>query len=154
MQKQRDAVVSFENTANANLDRFLETAKGVVDSGSPLINRPLRTIGRDVLGSQNQAAFDAARLVAQNEIAKVTSNPNLTGQLSDAARKEVEAAMSPNATLGQIYSVAKVLRADMASRHEALDQQLGAIQGRIKTIGTPAAAPTIRHFNPATGKLE
>lgn len=155
VQQQRDAVVSFENTANANLDRFLETAKGVVDSGSPLINRSLRTIGRDVMGSQNQAAFDAARLVAQNEIAKVTSNPNLTGQLSDAARKEVEAAMSPNATLSQIYAVAKVLRADMASRHEALDQQITAIQGRIKEPSQAApATPAIRRFNPATGKLE
>jgi hypothetical protein len=147
-QKQRDAVVAFENTANANLDRFLTTAKGVIDSGSPMLNAPLRAAAGSAFGSANKAAFDAARLVAQNEIAKVTSNPNLTGQLSDAARREVEAVMGPNATLKQIYSVAQVLRADMGARHTALDAQIKAIQDRIKQKPgetAPAGAP------PATG---
>ena len=138
LQRNRDAIVSFENTANKNLDQFLATAGKIVESGSPLINRPLRTISTSVAGSQNMAAYDAARRVAINEIAKVTSNPNLTGQLSDAARKEVESFVPENATLAQVYAVAKVLKQDMRNRHDALDEQIQAIQSRIGGQTRPA----------------
>ena len=80
--------------------------------------------------------------MATNEIAKVTSNPNLTGQLSDSARREVEAFMPQNATLGQVYAVAKILRQDMQNRHDSLDDQIGAIQSRIGGgKAAPAALP-------------
>lgn len=132
LQKGRDAIVAFENTANKNLDQFLTTAKGVVDKKSPVLNKPLRSIDRRVLGSDEQAAFDAARRIAVNEIAKVTSNPNLSGQLSDSARHEVESFIPEDATIEQIYSVAKILKADMKNRHVALDEQIADINKRLK----------------------
>ncbi len=138
LQKNRDAVVSFENTANKNLDNFLNSAKGIVDSGSPWINAPLRTIDQKGLGSKDLAAFNAARQVAINEIAKVTSNPGLTGQLSDSARHEVEAFIPANATLAQIYSVANILKTDMKNRHDSLDAQIGEIKGRLNPGTEPA----------------
>lgn len=127
----RDQIVSFENTAGKNLDNFLSTAKNIYDSDSPWINAPIRTINERGLGSADLAAFNAARQVAINEIAKVTSNPGLTGQLSDAARKEVESFIPSDATLKQIYSVAAILKSDMKNRHDSLDEQLKEIQKRI-----------------------
>jgi hypothetical protein len=139
LQKNRDSVVAFENTAGKNLDLFLTQAKKVVDSGSPLLNTPLRMISKQ-LGGADYPAFNAARQVAINEIAKVTSNPGLTGQLSDAARKEVESFNPNNATLRQTFAVAQVLKQDMANRHDAYDQQIKEIQGRLGgTSATPAA---------------
>src|SRR5439155_1939896 len=102
----RDAVRAFEATATGNLDRFLEQAKGVIDTGSPLLNVPLRMAASKVAGSPQQAAYEAARLVALNEIAKVTSNPNLTGALSDSARHEVAQFSPESATLKQVYGMA------------------------------------------------
>jgi hypothetical protein len=138
LQKNRDAVVSFETTALKNLDIFLNSAKGVVDSGSPIVNTPLRAINEKGLGGQELAAYQAARRVAINEIAKVTSNPNMTGQLSDAARREVEQFIPENATLGQAYAVAAILKQDMANRHQSLDDQIGAIKQRIGGQSAPA----------------
>lgn len=131
IQKMRDSVVSFENTALANLNLFTKQAKSVVDSGSPLVNTPLRAINRSLLGSNEVAAYDAARQVALTEIAKVVNNPNLSGQLSDSARKEVTGLIPENATLGQIYHVVEILKQDMANRHKYLDQSLGEIKGRM-----------------------
>lgn len=139
MQKMRDSVAAFENTANANLDIFLKQAKPIIDSGSPIINQPLRSINRNLLGGADLAAYDAARQVALTEIAKVVNNPNLAGQLSDAGRKEVTSLVPENATLGQIYRVVGVLRQDMANRRQFLDQQLGEIKGRMG--GAQQAAP-------------
>ena len=98
-------------------------------------------------GSADLAAFNTARQVAINEIAKVTSSPGLSGTLSDSARHEVEAFIPENATLAQVLAVAKTLRADMKNRHESLDEQIRAIQKRIGGGGKqaqetpPAPAP-------------
>lgn len=141
MQKMRDAVGAFEGTALANLDLFMKQAKSVVDSGSPLINTPLRSINRSLLGSKDMAAYDAARTVALTEIAKVVNNPNLTGQLSDSARHEVSLLVPENATLGQIYRVADILKKDMANRKIFLDKGIAEIQGRIKNRGVAQPQP-------------
>jgi hypothetical protein len=134
-------VVSFEKTALKNLDLLLNTAKPVIDTGSPLINQPIRDVGRSLFGTTNFPAFEAARRVAVNEVAKVTSNPNLTGVLSDAARKEVEGFVPANATLNQLYSVVKVLRQDMTNRHVSMDQEIAAIQTRIRGSAAPPPPP-------------
>ena len=145
LQKNRDAVVAFENTANKNLDLFLSQAGKIVDSGSPWINSPLRTVDQKLLGNDELPAYNAARQVAINEIAKVTSNPGLTGQLSDAGRKEVADFNPQNATLQQTYNVAKILRQDMANRHQAYDDTIAAIKQRIgqgpSTPNTPPPQP-------------
>jgi hypothetical protein len=154
LQTMRDSVVSFEKTALANVDLFLETAKPLIDANSPIINTPLRLLAGKVKGSAEVAAFEAARRVAINEVAKVTSNPNLTGQLSDAARKEVESFIPENATLKQIYAVTSVLRRDMANRHQSMDAMLGEIRQRIGGAVTPPAETKEESWGrDATGKL-
>lgn len=165
LQSNRDAVVTFENTAGRNLDLFLNQAKKIVDSGSQWINKPLRAVDRAGLGSADQAAYDAARRVALSEIAKVVSNPNLTGQLSDSARHEVDTLVPESATLQQAYRVAGVLKQDMENRRIEYDKTLAEVKGRLggnkngaQPNAPPATAPTqpkITHrFNPATGKIE
>ena len=131
LQKNRDAVVSFENTAGKNLDLFLKQAQPIIDSGSPWVNQPLRAISKSGLGSADLAAYNTARQVALNEIAKVTSNPGLSGQLSDSARHEVSTLLPESATLVQIYRVAGILKQEMANRRDSYDQQLGEIKGRL-----------------------
>lgn len=132
LQSRRDAISAFENTALKNIDIFLGTAGKIVDTGSPLANSLARAASGKVLGSPNQAAYDAARQVALNEVARITSNPNLTGVLSDSARKEVEAFNPNSATLAQSVAVMRVLKQDMANRAVAYDQQLDEVKARIK----------------------
>ena len=146
LQKNRDAVISFENTAGKNLGMFLDLASKIPDAGSPWVNKPLRALDVSGLGSSEVAAANAARQVANNEIAKVTSNPGLGGQLSDSARHEVESYNPSSATFDQAVAVAKVLKQDMANRHEALDNQLAEIKGRLAApayqgAGTSTSSP-------------
>lgn len=137
LQAQRDAVTAFERTASRNIDIFLETAGKVVDTGSPYLNTPVRAVTGRMLGSTNQADYDAARQAAVTEIAKVIQNPNLAGQLSDTARKEVEAFNPANATLKQSVSVMRLLKREMAGRTDFLDDALAGIRTRIKNAGQP-----------------
>lgn len=131
MQKQRDAIGAFEETAKKNIDIFLEQAGKVVDTGSPLANTLVRQVSGSLLGSKDIPAFNAARQVAVNEIAKITSNPTLAGQLSDSARHEVEAFNPANATLAQSVAVMRLLKRDMDNRKMSLDNGLREIKDRI-----------------------
>lgn len=131
LQSSLDQVSAFENTANKNLDMFTSLAHKAINTGIPLLNAPLRTGAKLLAGNEDQLALDAARQVAVNEIAKVTSNPGLSGQLSDAARKEVDAFIPANATYGQALRVAGVLKQDMANRHESYQEQISDIQKRL-----------------------
>lgn len=142
MQKQRDAIGAFETTAKKNIDLFLETAGKVVDTGSPLMNQPLRALTGKVLGSPDQAAYDAARQVAVNEIAKITSNPTLSGTLSDSARHEIDAFNPQSATLAQTVKVMRLLKRDMENRTGSLDDAIAGIKGRLGSAQTPAPGQT------------
>jgi hypothetical protein len=142
LQKQRDAIGAFEQTAQKNIDVFLETAGKVVDTGSPLANQLLRHASGSMLGSPDVAAYEAARRVAVNEIAKITSNPTLAGQLSDTARKEVEEFNPSGATVAQTVEVMRLLKRDMTNRVDALDEQLVGIQRRLGAKPEESAKPT------------
>lgn len=141
LQKNFDQVTAFENTAGKNLDQFLSTAQKVVDSGSPWINAPLRTVNKGALGSSDQAAFEAARVTALTEISKVLNSSNASGVLSDSARSEVSQLIGPNATLKQIVSAANILKTDMGNRHQAYQDQIADIQKRLGTQSSSSTTP-------------
>lgn len=131
LQSNLDAVSAFEKTANKNLDLFTSLAHKAIDTGIPLLNAPLRTGAKLLAGSEDQLAMDAARQVAVNEIAKVTSSPGLTGQLSDTARKEIAEFIPESATYKQALHVAEVLKKDMANRHQSYQEQIDDIKKRF-----------------------
>jgi hypothetical protein len=145
LQTNLDNVTAFENTAGKNLKMFTDLAQKAIDTGIPLLNTPIRMAAQG-LGSEDQAALNAARQVAINEIAKVTSNPTLAGQLSDSARHEVEAFIPANATYGQAIRVANLLTQDMENRRQSTQEQVNDIQKRLG--GKPQQ---IQQFNAPTG---
>lgn len=162
LQKNFDSVNAFEKTAGKNLDKFLETAKSVVDSGSPLINRPLREVEKEVAGTPQMAAFDAARTTALAEISKVLTSANAgSGVVSDAARHEVEGMIGRDASLSQIYAAANILKQDMDNRKVSYQEQISDIQQRLGRKpeggggGTTGggAAPATHVYDPTTGTI-
>jgi hypothetical protein len=140
LTKQRASIGAFEQTAQKNIDNFLALAGKVTDTGIPLLNTPVRWAA-GAGGSADQAAYQAARLVAVNEIAKITSNPALSGQLSDSARHEVEAFNPQSATLAQTKAVMALLKRDMQNRTSALDDEIAQVRGRIGS-GTTGSTKT------------
>lgn len=140
LQKQRDAIGAFESTALKNLDVFLEAAKKIPDTGSPLFNRPLRSLNEKLFGDADLAAYNTARRTVIPEFAKILANPGLSGQLSDSARKEVEDVVSGNATLKQTIAAVTVLKRDTENRRTSYDDQIAGIKQRISKAEPTASA--------------
>ncbi len=143
LQKQADAVQAFESTALKNTAPLLASAKKIIDSGSPLINLPLREAAAKAAGSGDQAVFNAALDIVTTEYAKIINNPNLSGQLSDSARTEVKALIPEGATLKQVVDVTNLLKNDSENRRTSLAEQIAAIRDRIKKGANPAPVDAV-----------
>lgn len=141
LQSQADAVNAFERTALANLDTFLQNAHKVIDTGSPLFNAPAREVAKRLAGSPEATGYEVSRQVAVQEISKVLSGSMGNQAVSDSARHEAAALLSPDASLAQIERAASILKQDMANRKAAFAAELGDVRARAGGGNTPAAAP-------------
>jgi hypothetical protein len=107
-----------------------------------MLNAGMRKVGSSVFGASDIPALESARFTALTEIAKVVTNPNLAGLLSDSARHEVSSLIGPGATNAQIDKAINLFEADMAQRKRDLTTQVGDIKGRIKGAGSPTQPNT------------
>jgi hypothetical protein len=153
LRGMRAAVNAFEETAGKNLDQMLSTMAGLVDTGVPWANKPLRSLQGRLLGDPRYTDFQTARRVAINEFAKVATNPNLTGVLTDESRREIEALADEGATPAQMHALVRRARIDMHNRIAALDaEEQRIIQAQATPQPTPqppAAGPAAPAGNPA-----
>lgn len=130
-QKMFDAAQAFLSTADRNAALLDESIKKIPDTGSPVFNKPLRSFAANVSGNADLSQFATYLTSVQNEYAKILTNPNLAGQLTDSARHEAQMLVSPDATVPQILASLKALRAEGTNRLRSIGDQIGAIKGRI-----------------------
>ena len=135
LQKNFDQVSAFENTANKNLDLFVNKLSQIPDLGTKFANVPMRMINDRMIGTANYQAMKAAQQTAASEVAKVLSSANASGVLSDSQKKEAEDVLSGNLSMAAAVKVAQTLKQDFANRHQSYQQQITDIQGRIRSAG-------------------
>lgn len=131
LTKSYDAITAFEQTAVRNGERLLELADKTDATGVPIVERWIRA-GRQATGDPDVAAFNAQLQVYRTEAARILTNPNLSGQLTDSARKEVEHFMGPGASAQQIRGVVSLLRNDFDNRKKTLESQINTTRDRIE----------------------
>lgn len=160
VERNLAAVETYERTARANMQLFINQGQRVLDLGRAWANKPLRTIQRGLLSADELAAYDAARQVASTEIARVLGNPNLTGVLTNEARDEVGRVMNSDYSLSALIRVARMLNRDMDNRLNSLREERATLDARVRQ-GADIAPPSggkiaIKLKNPykdASGKL-
>lgn len=152
VQTQYDTMTGFENTALKNLDLFIEKAKAVPDLGARFANTPLRMITGKMIGDENQAALNAARITASREAAKVLSSATGAGVLSDSQAKEVDDIVNGNLPLPAMIKTVETLKQDMANRHQGYQDDIATIKQRIGA--KPATTPTAQPAAPQPGGFD
>lgn len=143
LQVAQDSLESFEKGMLQNGRLMLDTAKGLVDTGSPFFNRPVRA-WKFAAGDPNAARFNAARQVFVQEAGKVLGGAVQGGGLTEGQRHEAEAMMRGDMTLPQMEATLQTLEADAANRKQGAAQQIQAILERMnpkKGGGQGGAAP-------------
>lgn len=139
------SVSAFLDTADRN-SKVLESILSKVPSTDlTLVNEYARKLSTKV-GSEDMAALNAMLPSVRAEYARVIQQPNLTGVLSDTARKEIGDVLPADATIGQLKIALKFLRQEGENRKKAtkgqidnFDQELHKVGAEVKTDeATPA----------------
>jgi len=138
-EKSKAAVQGFENTAVMNGKVLIDLAKKIDTTGIPVMERWIRA-GKQATGDPDVAAFHAQMGAYRAEVAKIITNPNMTGVLTDTARKEVEEFLPNPSSIGQIERVVGLFEQDFKRREYSIDQQIFRLRNELKS-GTPNTAP-------------
>jgi hypothetical protein len=139
MTAQLNGIESFEGLARANGERVLDLIKMVDDTSVPLAEGFLRSAKRKTGG------VDAGELASvlnsfQTETARIIGgNPNMTGVVTDSARKDVQAIAPQSMSAAQAERNIKRLFTEMDLRKDLIRQQIGQAQKRSTDIGPDAA---------------
>lgn len=140
LQPMLNAVNAFEETAIKNTRSFLQSAQKVVDTGSPILNQPLRTVSRQVLGSPQLATMETLRQPVISEFARILGSPTLASQLTDAARTEMDKVMKSDYSYGQLFNAAKALFGDAENRRTSYQDEIDGIK-RLMSAAPSYALP-------------
>lgn len=132
LEKQYQAVSAFQQTASRNGAALIKLAEKVDETGVPAIERWIRA-GRRATGSPDVREFDAQMQIYRTEAAKILTNPNLTGQLTDSSRHEVEEFLGGNLDAASIKRVIERLESDFSNRTDTLKLQIDS--ARNKQVG-------------------
>ena len=148
MRKNYDSIEAFAKTALANSEILEGTLTKLVDTGSPIINKPIREWGRDVQGSIGVTAYNTARRIVAPEFARLLTSANAQGVLSDEARTEVMGLLAPDATASQVLQALDILKNEVANRRSSIGGQLGDIEDALNAVGQTPTTPN----KPGEGK--
>lgn len=141
IQPKYDAVTAFMNTADANQVLLKEVLSKVPSTGITGLNGLARAASQ-VLGSDDMAQFNAAVKTLNDEYARIISQPNLSGVLTDSAREEMKSVLSPNAQPSQILRALETVGREGHNRQLMFKQQLDEIRGRMAPKSGPASSET------------
>ncbi len=138
--RNRTAISGFEQTAKANIDKLIQLASEADATGVPFIDRYVRG-GASAVGVQAARNFETQLSLVKPEVARIMTQPNLTGALTDSARAEANNIFKQGDSAANIYGVAKVLSADFANRKNSLDAEINQLRTEIKARQQGQAAP-------------
>jgi hypothetical protein len=128
----KNALESFENTAIKNGEILVQLADKVDTTGIPVIERWIRAGRRAVAGDTDVSNFNLQMDLFRTEAAKIITNPNLSGQLTDSARHEMAEAIPSASSAKQIREGFNLLKGDFKRRGEATNKQIELIRKQLR----------------------
>ena len=152
MQSQA-AVSTYIATADKNAEQVLAVLDKIPD-GSPLLNGVARSLS-SLGGNVDMSEFNVYLKSVKTEYGKIISQPNLTGVLTDNARKEASSLLPDNATVGQIRTSLRALKSEGTNRVTSLAEEVLALKsGMTRNLPVPASSePVVPASSGNTGRV-
>lgn len=134
LEKTRNAVQAFEGMLDTNISVLKQLSAKVNRSDSPYVNRPIMWLQQNAAGDADVAEYLFQVRTVQTEAARILSQPNLAGQLTDTATQEMANVFGSNLNAEQLNRVAERAQADARNRGRALDKQVDKL---VKEVQNP-----------------
>ena len=123
LTRQETMVGAFEKNAVKNADLALSMSDKVDRAGSPVLDKWIQAGRKNVTGSPEVAAFNAANQSFVNEYAKVISGSMGNTAVSDSARQHAMDMLSTAMTKDQYKAVISTLKQEMNNRMAGFSEQ-------------------------------
>ena len=137
--KSLAAIRPFKDMLDTNIDIAKNLSKKVISTNSAYANKSLNWIKQNAGDNPDTAEFLAQMRFVETEAARVLNNPNLTGTLTDSARREMESVVSGNLPMKSLDRVLARIKSDGDNRVKALETENKQLR---KSNAKPAAAST------------
>lgn len=132
LEKNRNAVQAYEGMLIQNIDILKDLSKEVERTDSAYVNAPILWLKQNVSGDPKVSEYLFQVNTVATEIARVLNNPNLTGQLTDTARKELESVVRGELNPRQLEAVLNRSQADARNRAKSFDSQVQKVIMEIR----------------------
>src|SRR5512139_1015457 len=132
----KTAVEAFSEFESKNLDKLGELAQKVDSTGIPAFERWIRA-GKQATGDPDVAQFNFQYQLVKAGVARITQTQNLSGVLSDEARKEIEQGFPGSSNVKQIMAIIGLAKGDFRRRYDALDSTIANVQSQFRGLGLP-----------------
>jgi hypothetical protein len=114
-------------------DNVIENAQKVVQTGSPLLNRPIRTVQAETVGSPALRQFLISLNGLQRQYATVTSGGGLSkAQLPVTVQQNVEHMLNPNATLAEVIASVQQIKREAEIEKQGFGRAVQDALGEMK----------------------
>ena len=136
-----DQVTGFMAKADLDAGQMEEILKVIPDTGMPILNKPWREFQTSVLGNQNMAELRTRINSVRNEYTRIsTGGTNLSQQMTDSSRKDMQQLLNDDATVSQIIRSVRALRDEGDNRLITMDQQ---IKNTLNRMNIPVKSGTV-----------
>lgn len=135
-QTQYSATQTSIGTLKSSMDRLENYVKPLVDSGSPLLNKTLRSLSGNVLGSQNYSAFQNEMNTIATEYAKILNGASASiSGVSVSSVDDIKKAFNESVTTGQLETVLDAMKQDVNARLVSQKSTINQITSDIHDLG-------------------
>ena len=151
LEKMRNAIQSFEGMLDKNIDILKDLSKKVDRTGSPYANRSILWLQQNAAGDPDVAEYLFQVNTVSTEIARILNNPQMSGQLTDSARQELQGVVTGTLPHEALVRVLSRAQNDARNRSGMLDFQENKVIKEIKDPlhaagGTPEPGGGMQSF--------
>jgi hypothetical protein len=134
-QNQYNATQTSVNTLKSSMARIETYMKPLVDTGSPLLNKPLRSAS-NALGSQTYSAFENEINTIATEYGKIITGASASiSGVSVQSVEDIKVALNDKVTVGQLETVLDAMKQDINARLVSQKGTIDQITSDIHDMG-------------------
>lgn len=151
-QTQYSATQTSIGTLKSSMGRLDTYIKPLVDSGSPLLNSPLRSLSGKVLGSENYSAFQNEMNTIATEYAKILNGASASiSGVSVSSVDDIKKAFNESVTTGQLETVLDAMKQDVNARLVSQKTTINQLTGDIHDLGSTNSTSSSTNSSSTTG---
>jgi hypothetical protein len=130
--KDLAAIRPYNAMLEKNGDIAISLAEKAISTNAQLANRPINWLKQNASDNPDVAEFLAQARIVTTEAARVLNNPRLVGQLTDSARREMEAILNGDMPLESFTRVVRRLQSDGKNRVDAMVAERDSLKQSIR----------------------